>query len=133
MTRPLAIGSLPLQRIHGRTASTERSLYCAPPDESVHVPTIADLVPVTEIMTRGMTCARRDLPGTELAELMVRDHIGCIPVVEDPGRPVGMVTKLDLVEQMCTSQGIGTLTAGEVMMPLALTLGERASVAHAAA
>jgi CBS-domain-containing membrane protein len=107
------------------------------------VPTIADLVPVIDIMTREMTCARRDLSEAQLVELMIRDHIGCIPVVEDPGRPIGMVTKLDLVEQLLSNDrgesdspsanDLAPRTAGELMMPLAITLGERATVAHAAA
>ncbi len=99
----------------------------------VRVPTIADLVPVTDIMTRNVTCAARDLRVEQLVKLMVRDHIGCIPVVDESDRPIGMITKLDLVEQM-TSHGEGAIpwTATEVMMPLAMTLGEHATVAHAA-
>lgn len=98
------------------------------------VPTIADLVPVTEIMTRTVTSASRAVDIDELAQLMVRNHIGCIPIVEELGRPVGMITKLDLVEQvLATARGALPTIAEELMMPLAITLGHEATVAHAAA
>lgn len=91
-------------------------------------PTIADKVPVTAIMTRDVVCARPDLSVDALKQLLVRNHIGCLPIVDDRGRPVGIVTKLDLVER----EG-GGLTAAEVMMPLAITLNTHATIAHAAA
>jgi CBS domain-containing protein len=99
-------------------------------------PTIADRVAISEIMTREVVCARHDLRIDALVPVMVRNHIGCIPVVDERGRPVGMITKLDLVEQLDRIDGGDRLipeTAGDVMMPLAMTLDERATVAHAAA
>jgi CBS-domain-containing membrane protein len=68
-------------------------------------------------------------------DLMVRRRIGCIPVVDERGRPIGMVTKFDVVEQQLASRAprAATATVADVMMPLAITLDERATVAHAAA
>jgi CBS domain-containing protein len=123
-----------MQRVYGHGAPNERSLHCVPPRESPEsVPTIANEVPVTDIMSRQLTCASTDLEIDRLLELVVQQHIGCIPVVDDHGRPVGMVTKLDLVEQLSEADTGKRLTARHVMMPLAFTLGERATVAHAAA
>lgn len=124
----------PIQYVYrGDGARTERQLeYDAPALAALDVPTIADLVPVTQIMTREITCARRDLATEKVVELMVRDKIGCIPVVEEPGRPIGVITKLDIVEQLLAGRPHPS-TANELMMPLALTLGEHATVAHAAA
>lgn len=90
--------------------------------------TIADTIPVTEIMARDIVCARTDLAVDALTELLVRNHIGCIPIVDDRGQPIGIVTKLDLVERKPKS-----VTAGDVMMPLAITLNQHATIAHAAA
>ncbi len=92
------------------------------------VPTIADRIPVTEIMTRDVVCARPELGVGAVTELLVNNHIGCIPIVDERGRPKGIVTKLDLVERDWPG-----LTAGEVMMPLAITLNLNATIAHAAA
>lgn len=102
------------------------------------VPSIADQISVTEIMTRELTCARRDLDVRQLVSLVVRQRIGCVPVVEEVGRPVGIITKLDLVEQLLAPERalddeLAPILAGELMMPFALTLGASASIAHAAA
>lgn len=100
--------------------------------DHVRVPTIADRVPVTAVMTRSVTCAARDLSATKLADLMVDSHIGCVPVIDEAGQPIGMVTKLDLVEQLLVANA-RCETAYQLMMPVALTLGPHATVAHAAA
>jgi CBS domain-containing protein len=132
MSRTFATGSQPIQRIYGSGTPTVRTLCCEAADATMPaMPTIADLVSVTEIMTRDLTCARKDLPASQLVELMIQRHVGCVPVVDARGQPVGMVTKLDLVEQLIDADD-DPRTAGDLMMPLAITLGERASVAHAA-
>lgn len=89
--------------------------------------TVADTIPVTDIMSRDLVCARPDITVDALTDLLIQNHIGCIPIVDDAGRPMGIVTKLDLVERRA-----GT-TAAEVMMPLAITLNQHATIAHAAA
>lgn len=105
--------------------------------------TNADAVPVAQIMTNDIVCARRDLEISGVVSLMVRHHIGCIPVVDDRRRPVGMVTKFDIVEHLDAYMRSATTgsplpadlaarTADELMMPLAMTLDEHASVEHAA-
>jgi CBS domain-containing protein len=99
-------------------------------------PTNADTVPVTEIMTRNVVCARPRLPVTSLARLMIRNHISCVPIVDERGHPRGMVTKSDLVELLdaegTEGPSLASRTAGDIMMPLAITLDDRATVAHAA-
>ncbi|MDX2086484.1 MAG: CBS domain-containing protein [Kofleriaceae bacterium] len=100
--------------------------------ELAKVPTIADVVSVTDIMTRNVTTVRAELPVDRLLELVIENRLGCVPVIDDRGRPVGMITRVDVVAQ-CTGRGPRPLLAGELMLPLAITLGERASVVHAAA
>jgi CBS domain-containing protein len=105
--------------------------------DALQLPTIADLLPVSRVMSREVVCARADLEIGPLMDLMISRHIGCVPVVDERGRPIGMVTKFDVVEQQLALHRGPTapvaLTAGDVMMPLALTLDERATIAHAAA
>jgi CBS domain-containing protein len=130
-----------IQHVHERRGrQTDRMLRCAERDpELARVPTIADVVPLTEIMSRDLTCVHRAVDAERVAELMVHHHVGCLPVVEEPGRPVGMITKLDLVEQLLvvehgeTASSIAPQTAGDLMMPMAIALNERATIAHAAA
>jgi CBS domain-containing protein len=111
--------------------------------ESPGVPTIAGLVPVTEIMTREVVCALADLPIKSVLDLLVNNHIGCVPIVDDDGCPIGMITKRDLVaplaNRVATAEespawwALAPRTAEEAMLPLAFTLDERATVVQAAA
>ncbi len=104
--------------------------------------TIAGKVPIGEIMCRKIVCARADLPVDALARLMMHHRIGCIPIVDDMGRPQGMVTKSDLVEQIDAAlhprshrrdpADLSLRTANDVMMALAVTLDENATVAEVA-
>ena len=116
---------------HDRVIRVDDVVDAAIPS-AVPVPTIADLVPVTAVMTRNVTCAARDLSASALAHLMVETRIGCVPVIDEAGQPVGMITKLDLVEQLLASESRAE-TAYQLMMPITLTLGLHATVAHAAA
>lgn len=112
---------------HVRTDSEESRLQ--------RKPTIADRIPITKVMARELVCARPDLRVDALAALMIDKHIGCIPVIDERGRPHGIVTKFDLVEQLdrFAREDTTSLTASDIMMPLAITLDENATVAHAAA
>lgn len=96
------------------------------------------------IMSRDVVCARPDLAIAAVVSLMIEYHVGCIPVVDDRRRPIGIITKFDLCEQLdaamrAASVGaplpseIAAQTADDVMMPIAFTLDEHASIAHAAA
>jgi CBS domain-containing protein len=106
--------------------------------------TIADRVPLSEVMSSDLVCARPDLEIATVVSLMVRHHVGCVPVVDDRRHPIGMITKFDLIEHVdaaMQSAGNGSpmptdlaaRTADEVMMPIALVLDECATIAHATA
>jgi CBS-domain-containing membrane protein len=102
----------------------------APPARS----TIAADVPIAAIMAIQVVCARPELRANAIARLLVDHHIGCVPVVDDNGRPIGIVTKSDLVERLDGRAAIDSAqTAVDIMMPLAITLDERATVADATA
>ena len=60
---------------------------------------------------------------------MLRDkHIGCVPIVDAEGRPLGIITKLDILETL----GEERRTAREIMMPFARSLEVSATVGEAA-
>lgn len=130
--------SPPTQHVfRGHGSQTVRVPICETDGEGLpQVPTIADQIPVRRIMSRDVVCAREDLDASALIDLMVRRRIGCVPVVDERGRPIGMVTKTDVVEQQLAAvlhHAPAAATAGELMMPLAITLDEHATLAHAAA
>jgi len=95
-----------------------------------------------DIMSRDLVSVRPELRIGEVVSLMVGRHIGCLPVVNERGRPIGIITKFDLVEQLDAAMHLAAggcplpvdlqaQTADDVMMPIALTLDEHASIAHA--
>jgi CBS-domain-containing membrane protein len=108
-----------------------------------HAP-VADRVSVRAIMSREVSCARSDLDIATVTHLIIGHHIGCLPIVDERRRPIGIITKFDLVEQLDAAMqlarrgsplpsDLAAQTAGDVMMPIALTLDEHATIAHAAA
>lgn len=120
--------------IYKRTGDVEliQSFGVTSPPLEKAAPTIAGLVPVTDIMTRDVICAREDLPIKTVIDLVVKNYIGCVPIVDENGRPVGMITKRDLVEPLAALD-TALQTAEQVMLPLAITLDEHATVLQAAA
>lgn len=131
--------SAPTQHVYRGHGNYSMRQPCGAREEprSTKVPTIADSIPACQLMSREVICAREDLDLDALTDLIIGRRIGCIPIVDERGHPVGMVTKLDLVEQQLAWRDLGppplSTVASQVMMPLALTLDERATVAHAAA
>lgn len=120
-------------RIHGPRGIVERAAEAIVERARARTRTNADQVPVTEIMSRHVVCALQDLPLHTLIDVIVRDRLGCVPVVDDQGRPLGMVTKFDIVELLATPPASATPVVGDVMMPIAITIEHNATVAHAAA
>ena len=104
-------------------------------------PTIAGIVPLRQIMSSDVVCGLPDLAISAVVALMVQNRIGCLPVVDERRRPLGMITKFDIVEQLDTYMRSGSPTTADlvaqsadaVMMPVAMTLDENATVAQAAA
>lgn len=101
-------------------------------------------LPLTKFMARDPICIGRSLDVKTVVELMVARHIGCLPVIDENRRPIGVITKFDVIEQLdtvmrCANAGeplpsdLAARTAEDVMLPLALTLDEHATLAHAAA
>jgi CBS domain-containing protein len=90
---------------------------------------------VAEVMTSHVLCVSPDVEIGSLASLLVERGISGVPVVNERGLPVGMVSKTDIVRHLYengeTQAGDGA-TVGDLMLPIAFTLLEGASLAHAA-
>ena len=102
---------------------------------------LARLTTLQQVMSNEVTCALPDLALEAVLDLMIRHRIGCLPIVDRVRRPLGIVTKMDLVElvgaQILATSGpipddLRSRTADDIMMPIALTLPETSSVADAA-
>lgn len=108
-------------------------------------------------MTADVVCVSPDLAVEALTAMILERNISGAPVVDAAGRPVGVVSKTDLIreqqaagddqetERLVTrrqgfesgpgfhAERITRATVGEIMMPIAFTLPETASVSRAAA
>jgi CBS domain-containing protein len=85
--------------------------------------TTSNLVPITaaELMTREVVTASPSTPVEVLARLLLEHAIGGVPVVDDSGLLVGMVSGFDVISKA------GVIT-GEVMSRGVVLLTEDASV-----
>ena len=73
---------------------------------------------VREIMTKDPVCCTPDTGLQEVAQMMVDDDCGCIPVVdsEESKMPVGMITDRDITTRVVAKgQNPLDLTAGDAM------------------
>jgi CBS domain-containing protein len=69
-----------------------------------------------DIMTRSVRTARRDSPLREVAQLMRDEDCGVVPIVDDEGCLLGLVTDRDLALRAFTgSRPLDSLRAGDVM------------------
>jgi CBS domain-containing protein len=70
-----------------------------------------------EIMTRDPACCTPDQTVQDAARLMQDHDCGCIPVVDDTGRLVGVITDRDLACR-CLAAGLGPDTSVAEVMSL---------------
>lgn len=143
-------------------AARNEWLWCRGPVAAGEAPrrgSLAERTPVHRVMTTRVTAVRPDVSLESLAELFLDLGIGGAPVVDDVGRPVGVVSKTDLVrdrfEQGDTAEtdvrrgpgapgrvevgpgfhaeALPRATVSDVMTRTAFTVSEEAPLAQAAA
>lgn len=76
-----------------------------------------------DLMTENPSCCRTDSTVREVARMMVEHDCGEIPVVDESGAPVGVITDRDICCRI-VSQGIDSNTArtGDFMTTPAITV-----------
>jgi CBS-domain-containing membrane protein len=57
------------------------------------------MLTIKDVMTNDVVTVKRETTVSELAKLFTEKHISSIPVLDDAGALVGIVTETDLVEQ----------------------------------
>ncbi len=57
-----------------------------------------ETTPVRDVMTKDVVTAKRDMPYGEALQLMVGRHFRHIPVLDDDGKVVGILSARDLYE-----------------------------------
>jgi CBS-domain-containing membrane protein len=89
----------------------------------------ADLIPISEIMAKDVVAVRPELRIEDLEELLLARGISGAPVIDDLGKPIGMVSKTDLLQQRGGDDG-GRVR--DIMTCTAFCLSETESIARAA-
>jgi CBS-domain-containing membrane protein len=83
-----------------------------------------------QIMSHEVVCVRRDLDATLILPLLTALDVRVLTVVDDAGRPLGMVSRSDALQH---GPAIAGATVEDVMMSMAFMLEETASLSQAAA
>jgi CBS domain-containing protein len=111
-----------------------------PPSESVV--DSWETLRVTEIMTGSPFCIHRDVDVAEIVALFVEQGISGAPVVDDSGRPIGMVSRADvLMNEYERAEGEESSAwlkgrparskAEDIMTPRTTSISERANAIDA--
>ncbi|MEK6606085.1 MAG: CBS domain-containing protein [Myxococcota bacterium] len=148
------------------STGTHRVLTPTPPAEwpghfAIGPSTPALHAPVSEAMTREIVCATPDMTIDYLTTLFLERNISGAPVVDDSDRPIGVVSKTDILRRQHvegdapsrpaptrvrtwqgyeyeldpksrTTPGLRT-TVGEIMLPMVFSLPATAPISRAAA
>jgi len=80
-------------------------------------------------MTKDVILVGPELRVEDLQELLLAKNISGVPVVDDAGKPIGMVSKTDLLGRKGTLDGV---KVADIMMRTAFCLSENESIAKAA-
>jgi CBS domain-containing protein len=86
---------------HSFLTCTYGPLADAAEAEAAEVPTepalIAERTPVAQVMTKDVVCVTEDMDVDELMRLFLERGISGVPVVDPSGKPLGVVSKTDIV------------------------------------
>jgi CBS domain-containing protein len=91
--------------------------------------------PLSAVMTRAVVCVRPGEPADKALRLLVEHAVNGLPVVDGEGRPIGMLSRGDLLEErlevLTDGERAGLARVGDLMTAQAVSLPETASVAEA--
>lgn len=89
---------------------------------------------ISEVMTRRVISVRQSETADTAARLLSRNNIGAMPVCDDSGRVVGMVTDRDLVTR-CMAAGLapGETPVAQIMTSGVMTAQEGESAGEVSA
>jgi CBS domain-containing protein len=91
----------------------------------------ADMTPVSTIMAKDLITVTEELGIDDLEALLLSKGISGAPVVDERGKPIGIVSKTDLLGKR-SPQWSDRLKVRDIMMHTAFTVSENESIARAA-
>jgi CBS domain-containing protein len=89
-------------------------------------------IPVSTVMTSGVTCVTCDLGVEAVAALFLDEKIGALPVVDYERQPIGIVTKSDLLRSRMADSHFPRIGITDLMTPVLATVREDDSLSRAA-
>jgi len=99
-------------------------------EQPTHLPQ-AEAATVATIMTRTAYCVKPDVPIETVISLLLERHMSGMPVVDDDGRPVGVVTKTDLLRHLHEGgDGIDAMANEAARVDKAMGAGFHATATH---
>ena len=88
---------------------------------------------VKDLMTTGISCVKEDASLSQIAKQMKQEDVGLIPVCNDKGEVLGVVTDRDLVlRAMARDRKDGELKAQDVMSTNIISASPEMNTHHAA-
>lgn len=88
---------------------------------------------VSDVMTAQVVTAKHNTPIREVAKTMAQIDSGAVPVVDDAGKVVGLVTDRDIVLRVVAEGGDGNAPVSEAMSADVQSCQEEDNVADAVA
>ena len=75
---------------------------------------------VTSVMTANPACCKKDTPLRDVAQMMIDNDCGMIPVVDDGDKPVGTVTDRDIATRIvaCGKDAASACAADAMTSPI---------------
>jgi CBS domain-containing protein len=88
---------------------------------------------VKDVMSSPVVTTDEEAPSNKIAKLMDQNKFGCVIVTNEDGKPLGMITELDLVVRVLAKNlKPETVTAKDVMTAPLATIDPEASISDAA-
>ena len=87
---------------------------------------------VKDLMSTGISCVTKDTSPEQIAKVMKQEDVGVIPVCNDTGEVLGMVTDRDLVLRTLAQGTEDQATAEDVMSTNIVSASPDMSTHHAA-
>ena len=97
---------------------------------------LADSTPISALMSGKVYCVSEDVSVQALATLLLEGGFSRVPVVDEGGKPIGVVSQADLVRhhyESGTASHEALSTVGDIMTEVSFALDEEALVSQAAA
>ncbi len=81
-----------------------------------------------DLMTRPVVSARKNASARDISLQLLGAQYSGMPVTDDDGRVIGMVTEFDILAQIEKGKELAKLTAGDIMTKNVLTVDVNAPV-----